>query len=89
MILPMHVIFGRDMSTFSDREVQLITQARQDERSEILAIIEKFTRKTVLSDGDTFLEVKVPANHLKTIIEARGETVDNLLSGVSVATESE
>ena len=72
------------MSNFSERELDLIIQARRDERQEILTIIKKFVRTTELSDGDTVSEIKVPANHLMNIIEARGHTNDHILTGIVV-----
>lgn len=72
------------MSDFSAREIELITQARRDERAEVLKLIEKFVRPKVLSDGDTISEIKVPANHLVSLINARGDASDHVLSGISV-----
>jgi len=72
------------MSDFSPREIDLITQARQDERAEVVKLIEKFVRPKVLSDGDTISEIKVPANHLMSLIRARGDATDHVLSGISV-----
>jgi hypothetical protein len=71
------------MSEYSQRELDLITQARQDERAEIINIIEKFSRDVTLSDGDVIKEVKIPSNHLRSLILARGNAVDNLLSGIT------
>lgn len=69
------------MSDFSPRELDLIMQARRDERAEIVKIIEKFVRPTTLSDGEVISTVKVPANHLLSLIRARGEAADHELSG--------
>ena len=72
------------MSNFSPRELDLITQARKDERAEVTKLIEKFVRSTTLSDGDVISEIKVPANHLLSLIRARGEATDHVLSGIFV-----
>jgi hypothetical protein len=76
------------MSDYSERELDLITRARQDERDEIMNIIDKFSRDVTLSDGDVIKEVKIPSNHLKSLIKARGATVDALLSGITSSTET-
>lgn len=72
------------MSEYSPREIDLITQARKDERLEVVKLIEKFVRPTTLSDGDIVSEIKVPANHLISLINARGDATDHVLSGISV-----
>ena len=70
------------MSELSPREVELVTKARKDEREEIISLINKFVRTTTLSDGDTVSEIKVPANHLTSLISARGSSMDHKISGV-------
>ena len=69
------------MSELSPRELELVAQARKDERLEVTKLIEKFVRPKVLSDGDTISEIRVPANHLLSLIRARGEASDHVLSG--------
>ena len=72
------------MSEYTPRELELIAQARKDERAEVVKLIEKFVRPKVLSDGDTISEIRVPANHLLSLIRARGEASDHVISGAFV-----
>jgi len=69
------------LTEYTPKELELVTKARQDERLEVMKLIEKFVRPKVLSDGDTISEIRVPANHLLSLIRARGEATDHILSG--------
>lgn len=69
------------MSKLSAKEIELVIEARRDEREEIISLINKFVRNTTLSDGDTVSEIKVPANHLISLINARGGATDHKVSG--------
>lgn len=77
------------MSELSPRELDLVLQARADERQCIIDTIQKFVRTTVLSDGDTISEIKVPANHLISIIDARGRAESYVVSGITTGPDPE
>lgn len=77
------------MSELSPRELELVLEARAEERKSIIDTIQKFVRTTVLSDGDTISEIKVPANHLISIIDARGRAESYVVSGITSGPVSE
>lgn len=67
------------MTNYSENELKLILEARQQERIEIWDIIDKFIRQETTEDGELLSEIKVPPQHLRAIIFARGEANDHKL----------
>lgn len=70
------------MTKHTEQEIKIIKEARQQERLDILDMIDKFVRVTILPSGDEVREIKVPANHLENLIKARGFAEESKLDGL-------
>jgi hypothetical protein len=64
------------MPKYTERELELILEARKDQRLEILELVEKFVRTSVTPEGEKVSEIKIPPSHLSQLINTVGVAGD-------------